>query len=144
MGLPRGGPISYVMKGFFMLNMLGGDIGVYKSIFMTVGIHENMRVAMVCFGAGLMFLFYGRYVWKYDKPDYIPGYTKREYEDTKYFSKLAGQAHMLAGGAMLLLSVPLNEITPNPVVLIVSFIGCIVLIVMAILRYIKAIKSRRR
>ncbi|MDO4804482.1 MAG: hypothetical protein Q4A32_06665 [Lachnospiraceae bacterium] len=127
-----------------MVNVLCGSEGVYRSILLMGTVRENMRVAMLCFGAGLMFIFYGRYVWKYNKPDHIPGYTKREYEDTHTFSRMAGQAHILVGVGLLLLSFPLNELTPNPVFAIAALAGCLVMVALGVVRYVQAIKSRRR
>ena len=37
---------------------------------------------------------------------------------------MAGQAHILVGFGLLLLSFPLNEMTPNPVFAIAALAGC--------------------
>ena len=117
-------------------------------MFMTPAVvHANMRVAMVCFAAGLMMIFIGRLVWKQNKPEYLPGYKKIENEDTKdtkEFSKLAGQAHVLGGIGLLMLSFPLNEERPDGTFATAMLIGCLIMVILGVARYMKAMKLIRR
>ena len=117
------------MKMHFVLSQIGADY---------------MRVAMICFFAGVLLILVGWLIWKNNKPEYLVGYKKVEHEDTRTFAKLAGQAHMLGGAGMVLLSFPLNEESPNPVFAVSMLVCSLVLIVMAFIRYRQALKSRRK
>lgn len=112
-------------------------------LFSQYGV-DTMRVAMVCFSAGVLLILVGWLIWKNNKPEYLIGYTKLPNEDTKTYSRLAGQAHMIGGAGMVLLSLPLNEEHPNTIFAIAMLICSIILIVLAFVRYGKAQKSRRK
>lgn len=107
-------------------------------------VHLNMRVAMTCFFAGVLLIFVGWIIWKNIKPQYIPGYREVENEDTKTYCRLMGQAHMIGGAGMVLFSLPLNEENPNKVFTIVMCICCFVMLGLAVARYLKAQKLRRK
>ena len=117
------------MKMHFVLSQIGTDY---------------MRVAMICFFAGVLLILVGWLIWKNNKPEYLVGYKKIEHEDTRIFAKLAGQAHMLGGAGMVLLSFPLNDESPDPVFAVSMLVCSLVLIVMAFIRYRQALKSRRK
>ncbi|HAE45330.1 MAG TPA: hypothetical protein DCG37_07040 [Lachnospiraceae bacterium] len=111
---------------------------------LAAGNNPNMRVAMMCFGVGVLLMFLGWIVWKNVKPQYIPGYKKAENEDTKTYCRLAGQAHMLGGAGLILFSLPLNEEDPNVIFVIAMCICCFVMLGLAVVRFRKAEKLRRR
>lgn len=111
---------------------------------LAAGNNPNMRVAMTCFGVGVLLMFFGWIVWKNVKPQYIPGYKKAENEDTKTYCRLAGQAHMLGGAGLILFSFPLNEENPNGIFAIAMCICCFVMLGLAVARFRKAEKLRRR
>ena len=99
------------MKMHFILSQIGADY---------------MRVAMICFFAGVLLILVGWLIWKNNKPEYLVGYKK------------------MGGAGMVLLSFPLNEESPNPVFAVSMLVCSLVLIVMAFVRYRQALKSRRK
>ena len=142
-GLPQGSPIHVVCRQQFRLEFLQRYDMKMHFVLSQIGA-DYMRVAMICFFAGVLLILVGWLIWKNNKPEYLVGYKKIEHEDTRTFAKLAGQAHMLGGAGMVLLSFPLNEESPNPVFAVSMLVCSLVLIVMAFVRYRQALKSRRK
>lgn len=104
---------------------------------------RSQEAGMFCFIAAALLIWIGFQIWKRKKAEWIPGYKKKDGENTAAFCALTGKGIMLGGVGMFILSVPISQLEPNKYFALSSLLCCLAFIAMGVRLYVRAEKLYR-